>query len=63
MKILQVIKIALLIVVLAEEIRNARNYKKVIVKLSEIKKGIDTPQKINTLREIRKNQIDFLKTL
>ncbi|PTG54703.1 hypothetical protein BU692_10230 [Staphylococcus chromogenes] len=60
---LKAIKIALLIVILAEEIRNARNYKKVIGKPFKVKLDVDTPQKINTLREIRKNQIDFLKTL
>lgn len=63
MQLLKYAKIALLIVVLAEEIRNARNYKKTIGKPFKVKLDVDTPQKINTLREIRKNQIDFLKTL
>lgn len=63
MQLLKCAKIALLIVVLAEEIRNARNYKKAIGKPFKVKLDVDTPQKINTLREIRKNQIDFLKTL
>ncbi|WP_145340953.1 hypothetical protein [Staphylococcus condimenti] len=58
---LKAIKIALLIVILAEEIRNARNYKKVIgkpFKVNESKKKIS-----DKLHRIRKNQIDFLKTL
>lgn len=57
---LKAIKIALLIVILAEEIRNARNYKKAIgkpFKVNESKRFSDK------LHRIRKNQIDFLKTL
>ncbi|EKS26046.1 hypothetical protein HMPREF9310_01277 [Staphylococcus simulans ACS-120-V-Sch1] len=58
---LKAIKIALLIVILAEEIRNARNYKKAIgkpFKVNESKKEIS-----DKIYRIRKNQIDFLKTL
>lgn len=58
---LKAIKIALLIVILAEEIRNARNYKKAIgkpFKVNESKKEIS-----DKIYRIRKNQIDFLKIL
>ncbi|MFR6531936.1 MAG: hypothetical protein ACLUOM_02805 [Staphylococcus simulans] len=58
---LKAIKIALLIVILAEEIRNARNYKKAIGKPFKVNESkIKFSDK---LHRIRKNQIDFLKTL
>ncbi|UXU59030.1 hypothetical protein [Staphylococcus agnetis] len=52
---LQKLKIALLIVILAEEIRNARNYKKAIGKPFKVKLDVDTSEVVENIQKLKRS--------
>ncbi|MBV5190958.1 MULTISPECIES: hypothetical protein [Staphylococcus] len=55
MQLLKYAKIALLIVILAEEIRNARNYKKAIGKPFKVKLDVDTSEVVENIQKLKRS--------